>query len=152
MLPPDFKDILSEFIAAEVDFIVVGAYALAAHSLPRATGDINIWMRCAPDNAMRVIKALKAFGTPLFGTTAEDFATPEIVLHIGVPPYRIDILTQIDGVDFAEAWAERIVIRIGELDVNTLGYRHLLQNKETVGRPKDLLDAQFLRETPPALS
>jgi hypothetical protein len=152
LLNPDFRDILSEFSAASVEFMVVGAYALAAHGHPRATGDIDLWVRCSPDNALRVLTALTRFGAPLADVRAEDFATPGIVLQIGVAPHRIDILTAIDAVEFGEAWPDRVEVELDGLSVPILGRQHLLRNKRATGRARDLVDAQELEKNwkPPA--
>src|SRR5437764_1559601 len=104
VLSRDFKEILSEFIAANVEFLVVGAYALAAHGLPRATGDIDIWVRPGAENAQKVLRALSAFGAPVSDLTERDFTSPNMVVQFGVEPCRIDILTSIDGVEFDDAW------------------------------------------------
>jgi len=117
MLNPDFRDILSEFIDAEVRFLIVGAYALAAHGLPRATGDLDFWIALAPENADRILRALDRFGTPLEGLSAADLQEPGVVVQIGREPSRVDIMTTIDGVDFEEAWDERLDIDLDGLDV-----------------------------------
>src|ERR687891_703604 len=103
MLNPDFKDILSCLNDEEVDYIVVGAYALAAHGYVRATGDIDIWIRNDSDNAGRVINALQKFGAPVLNLSEADFLTPDLIVQIGVAPCRVDIITGIDGVNFKEA-------------------------------------------------
>ena len=103
MLNPNFHDILSEFCAAKVEFLLVGAYAMAVHGLPRATGDIDLWVRCSEENAQHIMAALARFGAPLSQISAADFQTPGVVFQIGVAPHRIDILTAIDGVEFDEA-------------------------------------------------
>ena len=100
LLNPDFKDILSALSAAKIDFLVVGAYAVAAHGHPRATGDLDLWVRAEPNTALRVLKVLAEFGAPLHDLTVEDLSTPGIVFQIGVEPSRIDILTSVSGVDF----------------------------------------------------
>src|SRR5436853_7042411 len=104
LLNPDFHDILSAFGNTGVEFLLVGAYALAAHGLPRATGDIDLWVRCSKENAVRVLTALTRFGASVRDLTEADFTTPGMVVQIGVTPRRIDILTAIDGVEFNEAW------------------------------------------------
>lgn len=144
MLNPDFRDILSEFTAARVDYLLVGAYALAAHGLPRATGDIDLWVRATPENAERVMSALARFGAPLADVVAEDFASPGVVFQVGVAPRRVDILTVIDGIGFEEAWGGRSEIEIDGLRVCVIGRGHLLRNKRASGRPKDLVDARWL--------
>src|SRR5215211_6324530 len=103
MLNPDFREMLSCLNDEGVDFIVVGAYALAAHGLIRATGDIDVWLRNSPDNAQKVLRALAKFGAPTSDISEEGFITPDTVLQLGVEPCRIDLLMGIDGVDFDEA-------------------------------------------------
>lgn len=88
MLNPDYRDILSAFADAEVDYLLIGAYAMAAHGHPRATGDIDLWVRSSEENAMRVLKALSAFGAPLTEVGRDDFQTPDTVFQIGVSPRR----------------------------------------------------------------
>jgi len=102
MLNPDFRDMLSCLKGAGVEFIVVGAYALAAHGRPRATGDIDIRVRSSPENAQKVISALEEFGAPLSNLAAEDFTVSDLIVQLGIEPCRIDILTGIDGLDFDE--------------------------------------------------
>jgi hypothetical protein len=103
---------LSAFADAEVEYLLVGAYALAAHGHPRATGDMDLWVRRSSENAERVLQALSVFGAPLSDVETEDFQTPDTVFQIGVSPRRIDILTTISGVDFQEAWPERMGIEL----------------------------------------
>src|SRR5215212_8611926 len=112
MLNPDFKDMLSCLKDEGVEFIVVGAYALAAHGLPRATGDIDIWVKNSPDNAQRVIRALVKFGAPTSNLSEEDYISPDMIIQIGVVPCRIDLFTSIDGVDFNAAWKNKVTINI----------------------------------------
>ena len=152
MLNPDFRDILSEFAAAGVEFLLVGAYALAAHGVPRATGDIDLWVRCRPENAARIMLALTRFGAPLTEVTEEDFVRSGMVVQIGVTPRRIDLLTAIDGVEFDEAWRDRIEVEIDGLRVPVISREHLLRNKRATGRTKDAADARRLarRKPPPA--
>ncbi len=147
-LNEDFRDLLKSFAAAEARFLVVGAYALAVHGIPRATGDIDLWVDATPDNAKRVFAALRAFGAPMLDVTEADFATPDIVYQIGLPPRRVDILTKISGVTFAEAWPRRIESRFGETTFGVLGRDDLLVNKRAAGRPKDVIDAALLEKLP----
>jgi hypothetical protein len=139
---PDFVDLLREFIAAEVRFLVVGAYALALHGRPRATGDLDIWVDPTPANAPRVMRALAAFGAPLAEISADDFARPGIAYQIGVPPGRIDILTDLTGLTFAEAWVDRLRRPFGDVDVDFIGRASFIRNKRATGRPKDLGDIE----------
>ncbi|MBC7804603.1 MAG: hypothetical protein H7145_00435 [Akkermansiaceae bacterium] len=143
---PDHHDILAEFSAAPVKFLLIGAYAPAAHGRVRATGDIDLWVECGKENARRIIVALSRFGAPMDKVEESDFYQPEIVFQMGLPPRRIDIITKIDGVDSAEAWESRVATQIDDLSVFTLSHEHLLQNKEAAGLPKDLADADWLRQ------
>ena len=140
----DFVEILSALCAAGVEFLVVGAHALAAHGVPRATGDLDVWIRATPDNAERVLAALRAFGAPLFDLTRDDLTRPETVFQIGVVPCRVDILTAISGVEFDAAWSGRLQLDIEGLAVPCIGRTELLANKRAAGRPKDLADLALL--------
>ena len=146
MLNKNFADMLTAFNEAGVEYLVVGAYAMAAHGCPRATGDIDFWVRASEANAKRVWAALEKFGAPLSKVSVSDFFTADIVYQMGVPPQRIDILTSISGVDFAEAWPERLVVQVGDLTVSVIGIHQLYANKLASGRAKDQLDAEILAE------
>ena len=150
-LHEDFRDLLVLFADAGVEFVIVGAYALAFHGAPRASGDIDLFVRPSLANAQRVFDALARFGAPLesAGVTAADFAQPEAVYQIGLPPRRIDVLTEISGVTFDEAWTSRVVGEVEGRTVSFIGRAALLKNKEASGRPKDIADAARLRQTKP---
>jgi hypothetical protein len=143
---PDFTDLLKAFVAAEVRFLVVGAYALAAYGRPRATGDIDVWVDPAPENASRVMRALAAFGAPLSGVLQADFERPGVTYQIGVPPGRIDILTELTGLPFAKAWPDRVSHTFGDVSVDVIGRAAFIQNKRATGRLKDLADVEALQE------
>lgn len=143
---PDFKDLLSTFNAHGVEYLVVGAHALAAHGLVRATGDLDVWIRPESANAQRVMVALQAFGAPLQDITAADLAQAGTVFQIGVAPIRIDVLTAIDGVTFDEAWPQRLEAKFVDLAVPVLSAAHLVTNKRTVGRMQDLADVEWLEK------
>ena len=144
MLNPDFRDMLSALCEEKADFLIVGAYALAAHGHPRATGDIDIWIRASEENAKRVWRALMRFGCPLFDLKLDDLKTPDLIFQIGVEPRRIDIVTSITGVEFDEAWPDRKEIEIEGLKIAAIGRSHLLKNKKALGRPQDLADVAWL--------
>jgi hypothetical protein len=144
MLNPDFRDMLFAFIAERVEFLIVGAYALSFHGLPRATGDLDFWIGRDGENAERVFRALQSFGAPTLDLTTSDLLTPDLVLQIGIEPNRIDILTSIDGVEFDEAWKERVVASVDGLEVPILSVSHFIRNKRAVGRPRDLADVLTL--------
>lgn len=147
---PDFSDLLAEFNAHGVEFLVVGAHALAAHGVVRATKDLDVWVNPTPANATRVLRAIAAFGAPLHDLTASDLATPGIVFQIGVPPIRIDIVTAIDGVGFAQAWSARLMTRFAGCETAVLSRRDLIASKKAAGRLQDLADVQRLEALPPA--
>jgi hypothetical protein len=146
LLNSDFRDILSAFCEEKVEFMLVGAYAVAAHGLPRATGDIDLWVKCSDENAERVWAALTRFGAPLGNISKADFVAPANVVQIGVTPRRIDILTQITGVTYEEAEARTVTIELEGLTIPVIGLAHLLQNKSAVGRPQDKADVTRLQE------
>ncbi len=149
MLNPDYKDILSAFDEEEVEYLLVGAYALAVHGLARATGDIDLWVKRSEENAEKIMRALAAFGAPLSEIGEEDFMTPEMVFQIGVAPRRIDLLTSLTGVTFEEAWPAREEIEIEGIRIPVIDRTHLIQNKRATGRPKDLADADWLESSGP---
>jgi hypothetical protein len=139
---PDFVDLLRSFVAADVRFLIVGAYALALHGRPRATGDLDVWVEASPENARRIMPALAAFGAPLSAVAEADFAREGVTYQIGVPPGRIDILTELTGLTFAEAWPDRLRRPFGEIEVDFIGRAAFLRNKRATGRAKDLGDIE----------
>ena len=144
----DFGDVLREFVAHQVIFLVVGAHALAVHGIPRATGDLDVLVQANPANAERVVAALASFGAPIddLGISRDDFVRPDVVAQLGLPPYRIDILTSISGVEFDSAWEDRVNGNVAGVDVPVLGRASFRKNKRASGRPKDLADLQALGE------
>jgi hypothetical protein len=145
----DFREILIAFNDAGVEYLVVGAYAMAAHGLPRATGDLDLWIRCAPDNAARVARALIAFGAPPQLRETRDFTQPNMVVQIGVQPNRVDIMTSVSGVEFDDAALARVVCVEDGVAAPYLGRMDLIRNKRAAGRKKDLLDAEWLEAHAP---
>ena len=144
MLNSDFRDILSAFCEEKVEFMLVGAYAVAAHGLPRATGDIDLWIKCSDENAQRVWRALIRFGAPLSDLTREDLTKPGLVIQLGNVPRRIDILTEITGVDFMTAQNDQLIVSLEGIEIPVIGRSHLIQNKRAVGRPQDQADVARL--------
>jgi hypothetical protein len=144
----DFVDVVACLNSEACDFVIVGAHALAAHGVARATGDLDILVRAQPENAERVHRALLRFGAPLgvHGVTAEDFAKEGTVYQLGLPPRRIDILTAISGVSFDEAASNTVLGHLGGEAVRCIGFDALLRNKRATGRTKDLADAEALEE------
>jgi hypothetical protein len=146
MLNPNFKDMLSCLKEEEVEFIIVGAYALAAHGFPRATGDIDIWVRNSSDNAPKIMAALMKFGAPISNLSEKDFTSPDMVVQLGIEPCRIDLLTSISGVEFERAWENKVSIIIDELKIYVLSRGDLLKNKSATGRDKDRGDIAWLEK------
>ena len=146
---PDFRDLLAAFNENGVEFLIVGAHALAAHGRIRATKDLDVWIRPDPINAPRVMRALEMFGAPLHDLSEADLVRPGLIFQIGVPPVRIDIVTEIDGVDFGEAWVARVATRFGDQAVAVLSRTHLILNKRATGRTQDLADAEWLEGRTP---
>ncbi|HEY7514182.1 MAG TPA: hypothetical protein VIC87_06880 [Vicinamibacteria bacterium] len=144
----DFRDLLAALLAAQARFLVVGAHALAVHGVPRATGDLDVWIAADPTNAQRVWSALLRFGAPVaaMGVSLDDLTLADRVVQIGLPPRRIDILTSISGVAFDEAWADRVTHEVGGLAVPFLGRAALVRNKRATGRTKDRADLEALGE------
>jgi hypothetical protein len=140
----DFADLFAALNAADAEYLLVGAHALAVHGVIRGTKDLDVWVRPSPENAPRVYRALASFGAPLSEVTPTDFSEPGIVFQIGVPPVRIDVTTVIDGVAFEDAWLARVTTRFEGQPVGVLSREHLIANKKAVGRPQDLVDVEHL--------
>ena len=146
MANPDFSDMLSTLSEEGVEYLLVGGYALGAHGLPRATKDIDIWVRPTTENAARAFRALARFGAPLQGLTVGDLARKGTILQIGVPPHRIDVMTMIDGVEFEEAWPGRTATEVNGVRIPVIGRAALIRNKRASGRPQDLADVARLEK------
>lgn len=142
----DFRDVLVALVAHGVQFLVVGAHALAAHGVPRVTGDLDIWVEPTGANAGRVWRALADFGAPLasLGISESDFFRHDQVVQLGLPPYRIDLMTTISGVDFAEAQQGSLEGMLFGVPVRFIGREAFVRNKRASGRPKDLEDIRAL--------
>lgn len=146
----DFLDLLRALSDAGARFLVVGAHAMAVHGVPRATQDLDVFIEPVAANATRVWDALLVFGAPVaaLGVTQADLVRPGVVIQLGVPPRRIDLLTEITGVSFDAAWSGRLEEEIGGVRVPFLGREALIQNKRAVARAKDLSDLDALGERP----
>jgi hypothetical protein len=136
---------LTAFLDENVEFLLVGGYAVIAHGHVRTTGDIDLWINPSFDNAKRVWRALLKFRAPLSKIVETDFADPNIFYFIGIPPFRIDILGSVEGLEFSKAWAQRIQVPFDGLAVPTLSKDDLIANKLAVGRPKDLQDVRSIQ-------
>jgi hypothetical protein len=143
-LAPDFDEFIGCLIAHGVDFVVVGAYALAYHGAPRFTGDLDILVRPTLENATRVLDALHAFGFPVRNLTPASVADRRALLEMGVPPIQIHVMSTISGVEWDDAWNDRVDAQFGSHTAPLLGRRTFIQNKRAAGRPKDLADIDAL--------
>lgn len=141
----DFKDLLRAFNEAGVRYLVVGGWAYMEHVEPRYTKDLDVWIDRSQENAELVLTALREFGAPLRELSKEDLTAPGTFYQIGLPPNRIDVITQLEEMDFAACWGRRKTVALGELSVDYISIDDLLENKERTGRPRDLEDAQHLR-------
>jgi len=146
MLNEDYKEILQLLADENVKFILVGAYALAAHGYPRATMDIDLWIMPSLDNAEAVLRALKRFGAPLEELTIADLQKEDTVFQIGVAPRRIDLITGVSGLQFEKAFAHSLEIDIEGIKIHILSVDDLIQNKNATGRIKDLADVEVLKK------
>jgi hypothetical protein len=146
MLNEDYKEMLRALVDEKVSFLLVGAYALAAHGYPRATMDIDIWVMPAPDNADAVLRALRRFGAPLHNLTKDDLEHKGTVFQIGVAPRRIDIITAASGLQFEDAFRNSTAVDIEGIQVHIPSVADLIRNKRATGRTRDLADAEALEE------
>lgn len=141
----DFSEFLASLNAARVKYLVVGAYALAAHGAPRNTLDLDVFVEPTPANGTRIIKALDSFGFGSLAVSPVDFAQPDRILQLGRQPLRIDILTSISGVGWRTAWRGRLRGHYGDVPVSFIGRVELVANKRASGRAKDLGDVEALK-------
>jgi len=146
MLNSDYKDILHALSERKVKFLLVGAYAMAAHGYPRSTMDIDLWVMPDPENARLALHALEDFGAPCGDLSPDDLQKEGLIFQIGVAPRRIDILTSIDGLKFEDAFYRADAIEIDAITVSVLSIPDLITNKRATGRMKDLADVEFLEE------
>ncbi len=139
-LDKDFSEFVELFLEHNVRFLIVGGYALAAHGLPRATGDLDAWVWTDSNNAQNIVSALQSFGFSNLSITTEDFIKQDSIVQLGYPPFRIDILTSIDGVDFEQAWSNKFLVELNDREVPFISRDDLIANKKAVGRPQDIAD------------
>jgi hypothetical protein len=142
----DFRDLLALFNAHKVEYVIVGAHALAYYGAPRYTGDLDIFIRPDSGNAQRILSALEEFGFGSLGLKVEDFASQDKVVQLGVAPVRVDIATSITGVSWKDAFAGREVGTYGDVSVYYLGRKQFVLNKRALGRKKDLADLEAIGE------
>jgi len=144
MLNEDYKEMLQTLLNNKVKFLIVGAYAMGAYGYPRATGDFDIWVDSSRDNSKRIYTSLSEFAAPVYDISENTFTETGIVFQIGVAPRRIDIITHIDGVKFQDAYNSRETVEIDGLSIPFISKEDLIKNKQSTGREKDKLDAEYL--------
>ncbi len=144
-LERDFQDFVELLNNHEVEYMVVGGYALAFHGEPRFTGDLDIWIDCTESNAEKMLLVMNDFGAASLGFTKKDFLDATIIKQIGQPPLRLDILSEIDGVKYSDAVKDKQHFKSGDLSIPVIGVRDFIKNKESVGRKKDFQDAKKMK-------
>jgi hypothetical protein len=144
MLNEDYRDMLHALSDEKVKFLLVGAYAMAAHGYPRATMDIDIWVMPSPENAAAVLRALRRFGAPIHNLSLEDLQKDGTVFQIGVAPRRIDLITAASGLQFRETFERSLSVNLEGIEVHIPSVDDLIQNKRASGRTKDIADAEAL--------
>lgn len=144
LLPPDFKEFLQLPNAHDIRYLLIGGYAVAFHGYPRATVDMDFWVAIHPDSAQRIVNALREFGFDLPELEEIIFLEKDKVIRMGVPPMQLKLLTSISGVEFEDCFAERVVSRFDDVDINVISLERLKQNKKASGRYKDLNDLEHL--------
>ncbi len=143
-LSQDFKEFIASLNASRVRYLVVGGYAVAMHGHPRYTKDLDVWIDCTAANAKRVVRAFAEFGFESLGVKAADFEQPDRMLQMGFPPNRIDVLTSLAGVDFANCFKRRVIVEFDGVPVNFIDVENLKANKRAAGRLQDLADVEKL--------
>ena len=140
MFSQDFHQFVESLTEAKAEYLIVGGYAVGFYGHPRYTGDMDIWINQTPENVVKIVKAIDLFGFSSLGITELDLLKPQNVIQMGNPPLRIDLLTGIDGVTFAECYSRRKHLKIADLEFNFIAFADLLANKKASGRAKDLED------------
>ena len=148
VLPGDFKEFLKLLNDAAVKYLLIGGYAVGYHGYPRTTADMDIWIAISAENAAKLVDVFHRFGMKDADLTSSVFQQPGRIIRMGIPPMRIEVLTEIDGVDFATCYAAREVATLDGLPVNLISLRHLRKNKQASGRHKDLDDLEHLPKRP----
>jgi len=143
-LSHDFKEFLKLLNAHQVEYLLIGGYAVGYHGYPRATADMDIWIALHPANAERIVAVLKEFGFDLPELSPELFLKEWQIIRLGVPPVRIELATTVSGVNFNECYAERLTDTLDDVKVNLISLKHLKINKKAAGRHQDLADLENL--------
>lgn len=146
LLDKDLLELLELFRSNGVEFLVAGGHAVAFHGRPRLTEDLDLFVRPDASNGQRIVDALKAFGFGSLDLSAQDFTADDRVIQLGRSPNRVDLLTRLYGVEFADAWNRRVPARLGQVEVSMLSREDLIANKRATGRTQDIADAEFLEQ------
>ena len=144
-LPSDFKEFLQLLNSEKVEYLLVGGYAVGYYGYPRATGDMDLWIAVNPTNAAALVQVCRRFGFGADAVSAQSFLVEDKVIRMGIPPVRIDLVTRVDGIDFARCFLRRTVARLDGVEVDVIGLDDLKANKRAVGRPKDIDDLEHLK-------
>ncbi len=145
VITQDFKEFIESLNGNDVKYLVIGGFAVAFHGHPRYTKDLDIWVNSTNSNVKKLLKALNDFGFGSLGLTLEDFLNPENVIQLGYPPNRIDLVTEINGVNFELCYVQKVETQIDGLKVNFIDLKNLKKNKKATGRAQDLADLENLK-------
>jgi predicted nucleotidyltransferase len=143
-IPADFKEFLKLLNVNNVEYLLIGGYAVGYYGYPRPTGDMDIWIKISPENADKTIKSLNEFGFSSPDLTKGLLLKEKQIVRMGIPPFRLEVSNYIDGVDFDECFSEREVVDLDGVQTNLISLRHLKINKKASGRYKDLNDLENL--------
>jgi len=146
VLDKDFKEFIELLNVHKVEYLVIDGYAVNYHGYPRYTKDIDFWIWLAKENIDRLLQVIDAFGFSFLGLQSDDLLNPEDVIQLGYEPYRIDLLTDVTGVNFQECYQRKATVTVDEIQVNFLGLEDLIEAKRKVGKLQDLADAQQLEK------
>ena len=144
-LPPDFKEFLRLLNSENVEYLLVGGYAVGCYGYPRATGDMDVWIAVSPTNAAAMVRVLRSFGFAADTVSVQSFLAQDKVIRMGIPPVRIDLITRVEGVDFANCFTHRTTEMLDGVEINLISLDDLKANKRAMGRPKDLDDLDHLQ-------
>lgn len=143
-LSPLFKEFIESLNSANVEYLIVGGYAVSHYGRPRYTGDMDFWLAVSPDNALRVVETLKDFGLGSLGLKTDNFLEKDVVIQLGREPLRIDLLTGLSGLEFEACFSRRVMIEMDGVQIPFIHLQDLRTNKASTGRAKDLADLDRL--------
>lgn len=144
ILNSDFREFVKLLTENKVKYLIVGGYAVGVHGYPRYTGDLDIWINNTYENARRVLKCVEDFGFSSYNLSVSDFTKEGNIIQLGYPPVRIDIINQVDGVNFADCFKNKKEVAADDVTLSFIGYDDLLKNKKSTSRPRDIDDIENL--------